>query len=324
VFFDLFNTDYIFSETQICAGGNIGEDSCVGDSGGPLWVNRESSLVLYGIVSWGVGCASDYPALYTRVSSYVEWIESIVGESFSDRFGEGWYYIVQGNSESPCEDDIDPTCSTRAAHKDELWNVRCCADSDSRNWLINSNSGCTVWTNSNIPDCYKTDYDTAVQLCNDVDARLCTKEELEPPYRCSAWGGCGFDKVMVWSMSEVTFASAESQYFIVKGASWSTCEDTAGCETRAVSSTEQWNVRCCADTNPGGWVKNSGCTVFTESDVPSCVSTDWDSAVGICELAGGRLCTREEIEMNCAANGGCRYNYYMVWSSTESSSMCTN
>lgn len=46
---------------------------CRGDSGGPLVVNKQ----LIGIVSFGpVPCATDDPAAYTRVSSYVSWINS--------------------------------------------------------------------------------------------------------------------------------------------------------------------------------------------------------------------------------------------------------
>jgi len=38
--------------------------------------------------------------------------------------------------------------------------------------------------------------------------------------------------------------------------------------------------------------------------------------VGLCEEVGGRLCTREELEMNCAAGGGCQANFKIVWSFT--------
>ncbi|XP_011170134.2 proclotting enzyme [Solenopsis invicta] len=63
--------------TTLCAGAyEGGRDACQGDSGGPLlhqlangrWVN-------IGIVSWGIRCGEPgYPGIYTRVSSYLDWI----------------------------------------------------------------------------------------------------------------------------------------------------------------------------------------------------------------------------------------------------------
>ncbi len=65
-------------EEQICAGDlKHGErDSCDGDSGGPL-IRKGKPDVLFGIVSWGVDCGrAGQPGVYTRVSSYREWIEA--------------------------------------------------------------------------------------------------------------------------------------------------------------------------------------------------------------------------------------------------------
>ncbi|XP_063977418.1 trypsin-1-like [Diachasmimorpha longicaudata] len=69
-------------DTQICTGpigGNI--SACSGDSGGPLVkFNTDGTPEQVGIVSWGVypcGVAGT-PSVYTRVSSYVDWIKSKV------------------------------------------------------------------------------------------------------------------------------------------------------------------------------------------------------------------------------------------------------
>lgn len=64
----------IVSASMICAAAP-GRDSCQGDSGGPL----SSGSVLYGVVSWGNGCAlKDYPGVYAQVSAAIPWISSIV------------------------------------------------------------------------------------------------------------------------------------------------------------------------------------------------------------------------------------------------------
>lgn len=61
--------------SNICA-GREGLDSCQGDSGGPLFKrNTAGQFYQFGIVSWGEGCAKkDKPGVYTRVSSFREWI----------------------------------------------------------------------------------------------------------------------------------------------------------------------------------------------------------------------------------------------------------
>lgn len=65
--------NYNVYETQICAYYPTSEKgSCNGDSGGPLIVEGK----LIGLVSWAMGCAlTDYPTVYTRVVSYLDWIK---------------------------------------------------------------------------------------------------------------------------------------------------------------------------------------------------------------------------------------------------------
>ncbi|XP_050418366.1 chymotrypsin-like serine proteinase [Patella vulgata] len=51
-----------------------GRSACNGDSGGPMICNG----MLAGVTSWGIsGCSGNYPSVYTRVSQFVSWINSI-------------------------------------------------------------------------------------------------------------------------------------------------------------------------------------------------------------------------------------------------------
>lgn len=53
--FSMMNIDLI--DSQMCAGGEGGKDSCNGDSGGPLmYFGDNNSWYATGIVSFGAGC----------------------------------------------------------------------------------------------------------------------------------------------------------------------------------------------------------------------------------------------------------------------------
>ncbi|XP_008207491.1 serine protease snake isoform X1 [Nasonia vitripennis] len=67
----------------LCAGVmEGGKDTCQGDSGGPLQRVLSEPYCMYslvGVTSFGKFCAfENSPAMYSRVSSYVDWIESVV------------------------------------------------------------------------------------------------------------------------------------------------------------------------------------------------------------------------------------------------------
>ncbi|GLH11259.1 Trypsin [Gryllus bimaculatus] len=71
-------------DNMVCAGGDPfgGHDTCQGDSGGPLQVLMNSRYCMYsvvGVTSFGKSCArAETPAVYSRVASFVPWIESVV------------------------------------------------------------------------------------------------------------------------------------------------------------------------------------------------------------------------------------------------------
>ncbi|XP_077290908.1 trypsin-1-like [Arctopsyche grandis] len=73
----------IVDESQICYGSHTEvKDACQGDSGGPLQIYNNGVHCTYnviGITSMGKQCGLiGVPGVYTRVSYYVPWIESVV------------------------------------------------------------------------------------------------------------------------------------------------------------------------------------------------------------------------------------------------------
>nr|XP_006642451.2 PREDICTED: complement C1s subcomponent-like [Lepisosteus oculatus]XP_015193363.1 PREDICTED: complement C1s subcomponent-like [Lepisosteus oculatus] len=74
-----------FSENMFCA-GEMGKDSCHGDSGGPFFLREfqrgaggqieRGPFRLYGVVSWGIVCEDR--GYFTKVDNYLDWIRETI------------------------------------------------------------------------------------------------------------------------------------------------------------------------------------------------------------------------------------------------------
>ncbi|OXU29928.1 hypothetical protein TSAR_004391 [Trichomalopsis sarcophagae] len=62
---------YPITESHICTLTKVGEGACHGDSGGPLVADK----VQVGIVSFGRPCAKGEPDVFTRVYTFLDWIQ---------------------------------------------------------------------------------------------------------------------------------------------------------------------------------------------------------------------------------------------------------
>uniref|UniRef100_A0A5K3F162 Peptidase S1 domain-containing protein n=1 Tax=Mesocestoides corti TaxID=53468 RepID=A0A5K3F162_MESCO len=75
----LWSPSFQILPSVLCA-GNMGRmDACQYDSGGPLMCSSDvdDQYIVVGIISFGFKCASGYPGIYTRVTSFLDWIHDI-------------------------------------------------------------------------------------------------------------------------------------------------------------------------------------------------------------------------------------------------------
>ncbi|KAI4466674.1 chymotrypsin-related [Holotrichia oblita] len=64
----------VIQDSHICTAGTGGVGSCSGDSGGPLVIgNKQIGIVSFGLA---LGCEIGWPSVYTRVTSFLDWIEA--------------------------------------------------------------------------------------------------------------------------------------------------------------------------------------------------------------------------------------------------------
>ena len=81
----LLLSENVRNSSQICADSiKEKDDTCSGDSGGPLQIyhldhyNYDCMYSVIGVTSIGYACGLGVPGVYTRVLHYLDWIENIV------------------------------------------------------------------------------------------------------------------------------------------------------------------------------------------------------------------------------------------------------
>jgi hypothetical protein len=215
--------------------------------------------------------------------------------------GEG-FYTVCGNSKV-CKAKPDAELPS-TKHE-----VRCCSDTKHKGYI--KNAQCSVWGESDIPTCiHAATWAQADAHCKKDGARLCTKDELAND--CTSGSGCNHDVDMIWSSTPVTKCACEcsaKQHHVVCGAT-NVCKNAP----KVAADTEKHEVRCCSDKQHKGYIKNAQCSVWAESDIPTCIhAATWAQADAHCKKDGARLCTKDELANDCTRGSGCNHDADMIW-----------
>ena len=86
---------------------------------------------------------------------------------------------------------------------------------------------------------------------------------------------------------------------------------------KLVARSELFGVRCCSDTLIPTWIKRKRCDVWAKSNINGCHKNNtWLEAKAVCDEAGARLCTTEEMINDCTKSTGCGLNKDFVWTSS--------
>lgn len=106
----------VITENHICAGGQEDQDTCEGDSGGPLMTRINKRVYHVGVVSYGFGCGRpDFYGVYTRTTKYLNWIEQNTN-------GSKWCLPNLKNKPSPPK-PITDTCGKAQTGLKYPWQI---------------------------------------------------------------------------------------------------------------------------------------------------------------------------------------------------------
>jgi len=71
-------------ESFLCAGGQVNQDACTGDGGGPLMCPHgrdQGRWIQVGVVSWGLECGLSVPGVYADVQRAAPWIQENINKA---------------------------------------------------------------------------------------------------------------------------------------------------------------------------------------------------------------------------------------------------
>ncbi|XP_026288344.1 brachyurin [Frankliniella occidentalis] len=71
----------VIGGNKLCAASHLRKHPCTGEPGGPVTIHRQRRPLLLGIVAFGSpkGCHEEWPAVFTRVTAYLSFIEKHTG-----------------------------------------------------------------------------------------------------------------------------------------------------------------------------------------------------------------------------------------------------
>ena len=123
-------------DDMICAGyPNGGQDSCKGDSGGPMFFeDSNNNFIQVGIVSWGTGCAlPGKPGVYASVGYHYDWIVAQVCTNETDNDFELCEEDSEDNSLLPIHATCvqDSECSSGVCRARSVGGAKMCSSGSS-------------------------------------------------------------------------------------------------------------------------------------------------------------------------------------------------